>query len=242
MRYDSQSYDDFWSRFFGLDAVHLQTPGVSIVAHAHLGDYSGIWFFERCDSVVVSAPSGWVERLRCHVERLRVEPLPGSSLLREILGSEPQKVIGPAYQGYLPPGEFRSVREANVRRLGTQDEPALRDLRSACSEGDWDHSALAPANEPLFGYFLDGDLVAASGSDHWTNDALNPGVLSRPDQRGRGFGAAVVSGVVESAIATGKLPLYQTLAANTASVRICERLGYRRYGTHLAVRIEHAAA
>jgi GNAT superfamily N-acetyltransferase len=242
MQRETTAYDEFWSRFFGLDVAQLQSPGVTVVAHAHLADYPGIWFFERRASVVVSAPSEWVERLRGHADRLVQEPLPSSTLLREMLGGEPARVIGPAYQGYLSPGAFRPVRDPNVRRLGSQDEPALLDLRSVCSVEEWEHSALSMMNEPVFGYFLGGELVAAAGSDHWTREAVNPGVLSRPDQRGRGFGAAVVSALVEAAMASGKLPLYQTLTANAASVGLCERLGYRHYGTHLAVRLGRQAA
>ena len=241
MRRDSYAYDEFWARFFGVEVAALQRAALTVVPHAQLVGYAGIWFFQHQQSVLISAPSEWVERLRDHAAQLARQPLPGLTLLQEILGGNPGRVIGPAYHGYLPPNGFRSARDPNVRRLNPEDQPALRDLRAACSVEDWDHSALSTAHEPVFGYFVAGQLVAAAGSDPWTDDALNPGVLSRPDQRGRGFGAAAVSAVVESALAAGKLPLYQTLVANGASVRVCERLGYRPYATHLAVRLAEAA-
>jgi GNAT superfamily N-acetyltransferase len=144
--------------------------------------------------------------------------------------------IGPVYQGYLPPGAFCAVRDGNVRRLRPSDQVALLGLRSACSEDEWEHSALSTANDAVFGYFCNGELVAAAGAEHWTPDSLSPGVLSRPDIRGRGMGTAVVSAVVESAMISGKIPLYQTLSANAASVAVAEHLGYRHYGIHVAVR------
>ena len=52
-----------------------------------------------------------------------------------------------------------------------------------------------------------------------------------------GHGAAVVSAIVSRALNDGKTLLYQTLEANEAAVRHAARLGYRRYATHVAVRL-----
>jgi hypothetical protein len=239
MQDDLAKYDDFWAAFFGLEAVQLRRPGVSIVKHAHLGQYTGVWFFVRGSSVVVSAPEAWLARLEHHRERIAAEPLPGSPLLRELFDRDPERVIGPVYQGHLPREAFRPVRDSSVRRLSSSDDPGLIALRAACTEEEWEHGGLGSASEPRFGYFLGGELVAAAGTDQWTADAVGPGVLSLPGQRGRGFGTAAVSAVVEHALAHGKLPLYQTLMAYAGSMAIATRLGYLQYATHVAVRVQH---
>lgn len=232
---DSARYDAFWATFFGLEPVRLQRAGVNIVRHAQLGNYPGIWFFARGPTVVVSAPDAWVDRLRSQTDR--IEGLPGPALLRTLLGRDPARVIGPAYQGCLLPDAFRPVHDGNVRALTPSDERDVGDLRSSCGSEEWEHSALSAA-ETRFGYFCANRLVAVAGLDQWSAEAGGPGVLSHPEYRGRGYGTAVVSAVVERALAAGKLLLYQTLLEYVAAVGIARRLGFREYARHIAVRLE----
>ena len=235
------TYDDFWGSFFGLEAERLRRPGVNVVEHAHLRGYPGVWFFVRGSSVVVSAPAAWLDRLRSRTMQIAAHPLPGPPLLRELFGRDPERVIGPAYQGCLVREGFQPMRDAHVRRLSSSYDSALADLRAASSSEEWEHSALGTSSEPRFGYFEAGRLVAAAGTDPWTADAVGPGVLTHPDHRGRGHATAVVSAVVEHALAAGKLLLYQTLTASTGAVKVAERLGYQQYATHLAIRVQPEA-
>lgn len=239
MHADITKYDDFWASFFGLEPVQLRDPSVSIVKHASLGDYRGVWFFVHEPCIVVSAPDAWLDRLRSHAER--IEDLPTPELLRELFGRDLDRVIGPVYQGYLLRDAFRPVRDGNVRRLDSADDADLVALRSACTSEEWEHSGLSSASSPCFGCFRGGELVAAAGTDRWTADAVGPAVLAHPDHRGRGYGKAVVSAVVEEALSAGSLLLYQTLMAYSGSVAIAERLGYRQYATHMAVRLHPEA-
>jgi len=239
---DLSSYDVFWAEFFGIEPQRLGESCVLVVKHARLGEYSGIWFFARGGSRVVSAPEAWLEPLRTRSAEIAAAGLPGPELLRDLLGGDPERVIGPTYQGCLLSGAFRPVRDARVRRLGAADEPATAALRASCSEQDWDHSGLSGANEPRFGSFDDGQLVAMGGLEGWSVDTANPGVLCHPDHRGRGHATAVASALVERAIAEGKLMLYQTLLSNQASVAIATRLGFAQYASHLAVRLQRGDA
>ncbi len=56
--------DVFWAGFFGTPVEALDEPGAQVVPHVGLGDYSGVWFFVRGASCVVSAPEGGVGPLR----------------------------------------------------------------------------------------------------------------------------------------------------------------------------------
>lgn len=241
MQDEIAKYDDFWAAFFGVEPAQLRNAGVNVVRHAHLRGYAGVWFFVRGACVVVSTPDSLFERLSSRADRIRAEPLPSPQLIVDLLGREPDRVIGPVYQGYLPREAFRPVRNPNVRRLSSSDEPNVLALRSACSSEEWEHSSLSSASDPRFGYFDDGRLLAVAGTDQWTLEAIGPGVLSHPDQRGRGYGTAVVGAVVEHALAAGKLLLYQTLMENEGSIRIAERLGYQQYATHAAIRVQPEA-
>jgi len=40
----SQSYDVFWSRFFGVPESDMRTAGLSVVSHVGLSGYRGVWF------------------------------------------------------------------------------------------------------------------------------------------------------------------------------------------------------
>ena len=188
-----------------------------------------------------SAPDAWFERLASQADRIAAQRLPSRQLIDDLFGRELERVIGPVYQGCLPREEFRPVQDGNVRRLHSSDEAEWLDLSSACTTEELEHSGLSSASEPRFGYFQDGRLVAVAGTDHRTVDAVGPRVLTRADRRGRGYGTAVVSAVVEHALVGGKLPLYQTLMENTGSVAVAERLGYRQYATHLAIRLQPPA-
>ena len=65
----------------------------------------------------------------------------------------------------------------------------------------------------------------------------DPGIITRPDSRGRGYATAAASRVVENATGLGRLVLYQTLESNTAAVSVATRLGFEQYATHVAVRL-----
>jgi hypothetical protein len=51
------------------------------------------------------------------------------------------------------------------------------------------------------------------------------------------LGALVVSEVVRLALLENKVLLYQTLKSNLGAVRLARKLGYRQYGSHVAVRL-----
>lgn len=53
------------------------------------------------------------------------------------------------------------------------------------------------------------------------------GVVTRPDQRGRGLGSSVVGAAIEELARRGLLARYQVHEDNTASIRLAEALGMR---------------
>jgi hypothetical protein len=60
--------------------------------------------------------------------------------------------------------------------------------------------------------------------------------------RARGLGTVVVSEVIrlallENNLLENKVLLYQTLESNIGAVRLAQKLGYRQYASHLAVRL-----
>jgi predicted GNAT family acetyltransferase len=185
----------------------------------------------------VSAPPEWVARLRELVEGVELERLMDPARWQELLGSACSKVIGPAYQGSLEPHRFRPVRDSNVRALEGDVASMLAEFREAVGAEAWLDGGL----EKVQGHVAvrrDGSrVVAVSGYRPWTDEVGDPCVLVHPQFQRRGYGSAVVSAIVESALAAGKTVLYQTLEANLGATTIAEKLGYEQFARYLAIRL-----
>ena len=148
------------------------------------------------------------------------------------------KTVGPAFQGSLDPAEFSPCPLDQVRLLAANDRTCLQKLQDAVDSTEWDHSTLSVDDPTVFGYFFDGQLVAASKNVMRSEDAADHGVVTHPHYRRRGFGKTVVCASVTHAIEQGYLVIYQTLATNAAAVKIAQNLGFVQYGQSLAVRFK----
>lgn len=233
-----ERHDAFWAGFFGVEAAELRTPGVSIGSHAGLAGYRGVWFFLHGARLVVSAPDGWLERIRSMLaETGRPPALPSEAELAKLFGGSLERWVGPAFQGALDAPDFRPFNAAQVRTLTDSDAEALAVFREACGVEGWSDAAFDKAVLFRAGYFDDARLVAMAGFRPWSPNAGDPCVLTLPDYRGRGCAKAVVSHVLSSALAQDQTPLYQTLEANVAAVGVALGVGYTRYANHVAVRL-----
>jgi GNAT superfamily N-acetyltransferase len=230
--------DRFWAGFLGIAADDWKTAGVSVRAHVGLVGYDGLWSFGHREHTVLSVPPGWVAQLAGRVQGRRHDELLEAAVLREMLGADLERVIGPVFQGSLEPGRFRPRRLPGVRAVGAADAAALDEFRAACGPDGWETGGLEEAAERRMACFEGGRIVAMAGYRAWTHEAGDPCVLTHPEFRGRGFGAAVVGAVVEGALAAGKVLLYQTLEENRPAVGLALRLGYEPYARHLAARLK----
>ena len=62
------------------------------------------------------------------------------------------------------------------------------------------------------------------------------GIVTRPDRRGLGIGTSLAAAVTMRGLHLGRVMPYQTLEANVPSVKVAKALGYRRFGSRLAIR------
>lgn len=233
-----ERHDAFWSGFFGVAAAELRTPGVSIGSHAELAGYRGVWFFLRGARLVISAPDGWLERIRSSfAETVRPPTLPSEAELVELFGESLERWVGPAFQGALDAADFRPFGSAPARTLTDADAQAVAVFREACGAEGWGDAAFDKAVLFRAGYFDGERLVAMAGFRPWSPSAGDPCVLTLHDYRGRGCAKAVVSHVLKSALAQAQTPLYQTLESNVAAVGVALGVGYTRYANHVAVRL-----
>jgi GNAT superfamily N-acetyltransferase len=231
--------DAFWADFLGIGADEWALPGISYRVHVGLSGYQGFWCFRRNDRVVVSAPWRWLERLEVLLSGWDQDRLMMAAALAEAIGADFERAIGPAFQGCLEPHRFAPRVEPQVRQLGPAN--ALDRFRIECGSEAWNASGLASAQLWRYASFQGDQITALAGYRRSSGHAGGPCVLTHPDFRGQGRGAAVASAVVAQALANGELLLYQTLEANEAAVRLALALGYERYANHVAVRLKRDA-
>ncbi len=227
----------FWANFLGIEASDWSVPGVCVRAHVGLAGYQGLWSFRHAERVVVSAPLDWVERVAVLIEGVVQAELLQAATWQRLFGAACSRTIGPAYQGCLEPERFVAVPNTGVERLLGDPSAVFAEFRDAVGDEAWDEDGIADARELVAVRREGSQPVALCGYRRWAEAAGDPCVVVHPAFRGRGYGTAVVSAVVESALLAGQTLLYQTLESNTAATAIAARLGYERFARHLAVRL-----
>jgi len=232
-----QRIDVTWAAFFGLSPPAFLLPGIQVVAHHELAGYPGVWLFRHHASLCVSVPPDSVEGVQAAVRAYTVDRLFSEAGVRALLGPRIDRIIGPAYQGYVEGPQFRSAPEPWVRVLSRADQAALRQLADACGVDAWEHAGIALDEPHVFGCFMDDRVVAAARYRPAWEETAHIGVVTHPAYRGQGHGRAVVSAATAQGLAAGFIVLYQTLLANVPSVALATGLGYQPYATQLAVRL-----
>jgi hypothetical protein len=228
--------DRFWATFLGVEPTAWARQGGSVEPHAGLLGYRGFWCFRRNRRTVISAPEAWVPHLARIVARHSGVDLMEAAFWEHALPRDFDRAVGPAFQGSLEPARFKRILNPFVRPVRHTDVTAAESFRTACG-AEW--NLPDEATQWPHAYFDEGSISAWAAYRDWSDEAGDPCVITRPDARSRGRGAAVTSAVVAAALASGKLLLYQTLESNEPSVRIAFALGYERYANHLAVRLKH---
>lgn len=98
--------DQFWADFLGVEPSEWASSGISVRAHVGLVGYRGLWCFRRGARVVVSVPASWAATLSAKLDRCEPDALLDETFLVELLGSDFERLIGPAFQGCLDAGGF----------------------------------------------------------------------------------------------------------------------------------------
>jgi GNAT superfamily N-acetyltransferase len=158
----------------------------------------------------------------------------------EMLRDFPHMVVGPSYQGWLPPGRLVPESGGDVPRVERAEEFAEA-IRVGCTDEEWSHSGINPLAGDAWVGFQDEHPVAL-GQLRERPGACDPCLVTHQGFRGRGFGTRVVSAMLEEADANAeRLVLYQTLMSNAGGLAIARKLGFQQYATLIAVRLSEGA-
>lgn len=229
----------YWASFLGCSPERLDTPGTWVGPHADAGlaDYRGVYLLRRGESCVVSVPASLLPMVTARLAGLPAASSFDVTRLRHLFGDAVERIVGPAWQGYLRADDFRPAAQPNVRQLTAADDPALRLLAEACGEQEWEEVGIGRAEQVIFGAFAGDRLVAAGMGEPLAAPLLHIGIITHPAYRRQGHGRAVVSAISAYGLGVGLVPRYQALAANIPSVAIARALGFTHYATTLAVRL-----
>ncbi len=231
-----QAVDQYWSTFFGYDLTTLLEGQAAVVPHAGLAGYHGVMLFQRDRSLLVSVPRQLVNSsIASRLEQIGLGAM-DRGRLRELLGGQVEEIVGPAFVGYLDSSCRRLPPRLAARPLGPNDPNAIRELREALTEVEWEHGGCRNSTAKLVGVFVEGRLACLSSYEVWGERIAHVSVVTHPSHRGRGCGKTAVSRLVEIILDQGLVPQYRTLESNAPSMRIAKSLGFQPYARTIAVR------
>jgi len=227
----------YWAAHLGCSREELFSEPLRILTHgAELSDYHGVFALFRGSTAVASVPPGHAQSLRGLLAALVSSVSPDAlALALRPVGSI---VIGPAFIGYT---DTVGTPSHSARSLTGEDTSAAAMLRAACSDTEWEHGGSVVGDHSASGVFVGERLVALAGYEVWGGTIAHISVVTHPEFRGRGFGRGAVAHLAAHALAAGLLPQYRTLESNRASMHIAHSLGFVRYTTSLAVRLNRDA-
>jgi GNAT superfamily N-acetyltransferase len=243
--------DHEWARNFGCSPEELRGPGITLLANAaDFADYQGAYLLRWEDgSAVFTVPSPLLATVAAAIRGRPVAEVFDRAFLSSAFGERAIRIIGPASRNCADATDFRPVDPRGTRHLTDADHAALRRLAAACDPEEWSESGLGAildggpdaTRPPHFGCLVGGELAAA-GMLRPHGPLRNIYIATHPGYRRRGYGRAVVSAMTAHALGEGTIPHYQALAANGASLALARSLGFVRYATSLAVRLNLAGA
>ena len=230
--------DAYWATVFECPSHDVWRPGVVVTPHAgQLVGYRGVFLFKRHDACRASAPPDLVEALNDLLRGRDARDVFRGDALLASLGDRVEQVVGPNWHGYVSRAGYRPASGPACRPLTEADGPAVDLLRDACGMSDWAEGSFdkVPA---AFGCFVDRDLVAASNLTRWRLEDDRIGVVTHPEFRGRGHGAAVASAATGRALQRAAVAEWRARGTNTASIKVASRLGFVSYGENVAIRLK----
>ncbi|HLY08633.1 MAG TPA: GNAT family N-acetyltransferase [Planctomycetota bacterium] len=228
--------DAYWASYFGCTEADLHGQGTKVFTHAALANYDGALVFRRGGACIVSVPAMTPEIERSKLRAATPEDAFNAGFLARTFVISADKVTGPAWVGITDRGGFRAVK-SDARLLTPADEAAMRELAEGCGETAWKQSKIAVDRQTNFGLFAGGKLVAASGYLNLGGLLAYIGVITHPAHRGKGYARMVASASMASALEHHLFPMWRTLDAHEAAVKLAGTLGFEKYAATLDVQL-----
>ena len=218
----------YWADRLGVSPEAFEKSG-GTVGNAEEG---GIQLFSHGNSQIVGVPGPLLDAAEDRSEtRIPLDAEDEDAVhgwLTRFDGIE--QAIGPTFYGYADRETFTPV-ESDARVLTAADAAAYQSFQRSIPDNEWEQGGTQFTPGETVGLFIDEELVAVAGFDVWEGVLAHLAVVTRPDNRGHGYGRSVVSQATEKAFADGLLPQYRTSDAWPWSVALAQDLGFHRFAT-----------
>jgi hypothetical protein len=190
--------DAFWSGRTSCVPTDFDSDDIAIVARPATDGSDYALVFRRKQRLQITCSASLLNGLRAATRGQPRDVVFDPVFLRRALPNRVDRIIGPAYLGYLDALPI-GPDDPGVRTLAIGDTDALDDLRRVVSAQDWEHSGLAPG-QPMAGCFVSGSLVCAAGYEVWGERIAHIGVVTRIQARSSGYGRRCVRAITTHAI------------------------------------------
>lgn len=234
-----QIVDAEWEVRLGVDRSRLRSGGVHVVA-ADLGTNDAMSFL-LANTCIVVVPHDEVAAARDVVSGLEASAAFSAETLRALVGPDAQ-VDGPSVHTYADEHSFSGIADHAAAEV-TGDDFELVEFLESNDLRDWaesgflrDPSTADPETTQFWLLRDDHQVVAAGNMTEWRGRPADVGVLTAPNQRGRGRARRLVSAMVTAALPSIGVARYRALASNTASLAVARRLGFVEYGQNFRAR------
>ena len=236
--------DHFWAKSLGCREEDLNFNESKIVVRTEETDYNKdrteeeIDIFQRNGNRIVSCSGEIEDKLRKHESELLETDITEKNI--ENIGLEVSELLGPAFLSFTTKGDFAKVESRKCRELKQEDADELEKLKQDSDEEEIENSIgeTEIGDSPVFGKFLDEELVAVSSYAVWNSTVGFPDVFVREEFRGQGYGKQVVSKSTENILENDLVPVYRTLEKWSSSVGLAKSLGYQKYATTYLLKLK----
>lgn len=147
------------------------------------------------------------------------------SRARQLAGCATILALETEWQMVAEPETLRDHARPGVRRLQTDDLPAMNDLAALCGLVAWRPDVLS--HGPAFGAFVEGRLAAMAATHFATTDVIEIGnIATHPDYRRQGLAQACTSALTRSCFALAPRVYLMVMAANSPAYAAYRNLGF----------------
>lgn len=148
-------------------------------------------------------------------------------------------MLGPAFLSYTTNEKFNKAESSNCRELTQEDSEELEKLKQESDKEEIENSIgeAEIGDSPVFGKFVDEELVAVSSYRIWDSKIGFPTVFVKEEFRGRGYGKEVVSKSTENILQNDLIPVYRTVEKWSSSVGLAKSLGYEKYASTYLIKL-----
>lgn len=219
-----------WTRRLGCSLRILSQPGTTLqpTERNNKGQTLSLTLWHVGPHTVVQAPTALRGLIRAVLATLPSEHAVNADDLAGSLGTGTLATHEITHFHYMNPATFQAVDPPDgfrIKTLKRDDRFALSALQTACEPEAIDEAEVS-VDDTIGMACLQEDRMVAVATGFWFLSFMDIGVLTHPEFRQQGLGAAVVTTLAEWCQVRGIVAQYRYAAQNVGSRRLAEKLNF----------------